>query len=391
MKLIYILIFFGLVSCSEPEPIIRKIESPVQESSGEPSFFKVSRSETGLSWLEKEGDEIALKYAILKSDNWSHEKTIVRDKKIVANWADFPGIAVQGEHWLAWYLQLSNPETFAYDVMITQSSNAGSTWSAPQKLHNDTTQTEHGFVSAVPAEGGFQLIWLDGRNSGGGHGAGAMNLRAAFVGFDGVISSRLLLDDRTCDCCQTALVSVDETESVAFYRDRSEKEVRDIKAIRLVDEGDLFNPLTIYDDNWKIEGCPVNGPRAMMSGKELAVAWFTIGEDEIEKVKIAFSSDGDNFSVPVLIDTANLGRIDLLVRNNNYYVSYLDRETDKTSIKIAELKDRVIMNIFSIADVSPSRKTGFPRIVNVKDGIMIAYTNAGDDKIEIRKLKLIDN
>ena len=45
---------------------------------------------------------------------------------------------------------------------------------------------------------------------------------------------------------------------VVVYRDRSEQEIRDISIVRLHD-GKWSQPSSVFEDNWKINGCPVNG------------------------------------------------------------------------------------------------------------------------------------
>ena len=90
----------------------------------------------------------------------------------------------------------------------------------------------------------------------------------------------------------------------------------------------------------------------------------------------------------ILIDTGNLGRVDILERKGSYYVSYIDEENNGASIKLAEINNREIVHTYMIAGVSTSRKTGFPRMINISDGILIAYTNADTEAIEVQKLKL---
>lgn len=77
-------------------------------------------------------------------------------------------------------------------------------------LHDDGTPTEHGFASLWPqSRGTLGIVWLDGRNTSGGHdhddrgSTGAMTLRAATFGAGGGKRAEFELDAMTCDCCQT--------------------------------------------------------------------------------------------------------------------------------------------------------------------------------------------
>ena len=178
---------------------------------------------------------------------------------------------------------------------MTQSSD-GQQWSDDFIPHKDGTPTEHGFVTMMPYQGKFLTAWLDGRNTGGGshdghgHGdGGPMTLRSALIAMDGTMENEVELDQRICDCCQTS-GAITDIGPVIVYRDRSDEEIRDMSIVRFVD-GKWSDPKTIHADGWKIEGCPVNGPRATAHGNLLAVAWFTAANSQ-PKVKLIFSQDG---------------------------------------------------------------------------------------------------
>ena len=105
-----------------------------------------------------------------------------------------------------------------------------------------------------------------------------MTLRAAIVSERGEVSKDILLDNRSCDCCQTT-AAITTNGPVVIYRDRSEEEIRDISIVRQV-EGKWTAPKVIHSDNWQINGCPVNGPKVASLGNNLAVAWFTAAGDQ---------------------------------------------------------------------------------------------------------------
>jgi len=170
------------------------------------------------------------------------------------NWADFPSLAALPDgtlfaHWLA----KSGPGTFAYDVRVTRSRDGGRTWSEPITPHRDGTLTEHGFVSMSPASGqAMGLVWLDGRRTAGtaheGHGGAQaeMSLVHSTLDREGRLGPEKILDGRVCDCCQTD-AAVAEGATVVVYRDRSEKEVRDMSVVRFVD-GRWSEPRPLADD-----------------------------------------------------------------------------------------------------------------------------------------------
>ena len=48
---------------------------------------------------------------------------------------------------------------------------------------------------------------------------------------DGKVASRAIVDDRVCDCCQTA-TAMTTKGAVIVYRDRNEAELRDMYVVR---------------------------------------------------------------------------------------------------------------------------------------------------------------
>lgn len=390
MKYILLIITALSFSCSTSEKekvvLVEDVYSPAGVNSEEPTFFKTNDG-TGLTWLENNGEIVSLIYTEYKNSNWTEPKTLVSGEKVLANWADFPGIQTNGDHWIAWYLEINNPDFFAYDIMIMQSSNNGDSWTKPQKLHSDTTLTEHGFVSAVPAENGFRLIWLDGRLAT--EDSPIFTLRTAQIDFEGAISNRIILDDNTCTCCQTTMVNTGDDNFVALYRDRTEAEIRDIAGVNFNNLKEPASPQIIYRDEWNIAGCPVNGPRSVVNGDELGVVWFTMGKDGVAKVKFSTSIDNrKSYSEPLIIDTNNLGRVDLLAFDGAYYISFMDETESGSEIKIVKVQENKIINTYSITKVSKARKTGFPRMALSEHdaGIYITYTDVETNKIEIKFL-----
>lgn len=214
-------------------------------------------------------------------------------------------LAVNKGKFIAHFLAKSGDGTFAYDVNLVASAD-GINWSKPTVVHDDQKKAEHGFVSLLPYGDNFLVAWLDGRNTvmegtenmdhhDGHHGV--MTLRAAVVDASGKKLSEWELDSRTCDCCQTA-AALTSNGPVVIYRDRSEREIRDISITRFVN-GEWTVPQPVYTDNWKIAGCPVNGPRVDAKDNNIVVVWFTAAENE-PAVRLCFSQDGGaSFGRPV--------------------------------------------------------------------------------------------
>jgi len=323
-----------------------------------------------MTWIEPVNEEkniIALKCA--KFDGkWGNPRTIVQGNNFFANWADFPEmcIAKDGTMFVSWPQQ-SGPGTYAYDIAVARSDDAGETWSLMGTLNDDRVLGEHGFVSLVQeGEHGIRAFWLDGRAmSGDGHmgeGGGDMQLRTAII--DDAVQKSELLDPRVCECCGTDAAVVDG-EAVVIYRDRSKDEIRDISMTALG-----RTPKNAFVDNWKIDGCPVNGPSLDVRDEVVVAAWYTAPENK-PSVYVAFSDE------PIKISNSILGRVDVvLVDKDTATVCWIEPNGDMASVMIADAhSDGTVDNNRSVASVSPSRSSGFPRLAKVQGGILVAWTD----------------
>ena len=374
---------------SEKEGItFTEIQLPKMENSSLPYLF-TDGEELLLSFVSENDSLARLYFSTFTENGWSTPEKIASGTDWFVNWADYPQIAKNGDNYIAHFLQKSAPATFAYDVMVTQKQQGGS-WSTPFKIHSDTTKTEHGFVSYTPyGENQFLVNWLDGRNTSGGHhdhhGGEPMNLRAAIVNPDGSLENEFLLDNSVCDCCQTSS-AMTANGPVVVYRDRTETEIRDISIVRYNGEN-WTKPVTVHQDNWEIAGCPVNGPRVAAIGENVAVAWFTAAGLE-SKVNLSFSrNNGADFETPVRIDTGNpLGRVDVAyIDSENAVVCWIEDEDDETFIKFRKIKlNGQLGEIFTLANTSDSRASGFPQLAVFNGNVYFAWTAFDDEKLLVK-------
>jgi len=162
---------------------------------------------------------------------------------------------------------------------------------------------------------------------------GAMNIRTATILSNGEIVDDTLVDHKTCDCCQTS-AAITSKGPIIVYRDRTDNEIRDIYISRLIDDK-WTKPKAVHNDNWEINGCPVNGPKADAIGNTLVVAWFTAANDK-PKVNLSFSSNnGETFNTPIRIDNGKpIGRVDVaLIDDNNAIVSWMETKENNTELK----------------------------------------------------------
>ena len=324
-----------LASCAEPpelpeftEP--RPLTLPSGSASEGPRLSAGADGELALSWMEREELGGTLRYARFQDGEWQAAMTVVSDPGMFVNWADIPSVVpLSGDNWLAHWLSKSADATYAYDVMVSHSTDDGANWSAPISPHDDGTPTEHGFVSVSQNEKGTHLLWLDGRKSANEATDDVMDtgmsLRAASIDVDGSLSDEQLLDDLICDCCRTDM-AIASTGRVAVYRNRTEKEIRDIYVARRI-EGAWQAGVPLSDDGWEIAGCPVNGPAIAAQGDLVAIAWFTAADDK-PKVQARISTNsGESFGEPILIsDSKPKGQVDIeMFGENGVAVSWVEQ------------------------------------------------------------------
>jgi hypothetical protein len=370
---------------------VRMLSSPAGDSCAEPFLFTDNKGYVYLSWVEKKGKLSSLKFSILEKGNWSEPVTMASGKNWFVNWADYPVIASDGSNnILAHFLEKSDTAKFTYDVKLISSADGGNTWSSSKILHDDGKKAEHGFVSITPYKDQFFLSWLDGRKTAtegnkdhqeGHHGE--MTVRAAMINKDGSKTNDWELDGRVCDCCQTGS-AITSNGPIVVYRDRSEEEIRDISIVRFVN-GEWTKPKTIFPDQWKIAGCPVNGPRADAIKNNLAIAWFSMPENKAQ-VKIIFSDDGGaTFKAPIQVDEGKpIGRVDVVMLNEKMaMISWMEGSTIKAlKVNSDGTKGKPII----IATSSNSRSSGFPQMTKTGNSLIFAWTDSKSKMIKLASI-----
>ena len=374
---------------------VRELPSHAGPGSGQSSLAVDKDGRAYLSWIERLAKgRFALRFAVREGAGWSEPRTIAEGSNWFVNWADFPSLVTLPDgslaaHWLV----KSGPSAYAYDVHVARSFDGGKSWSKPVTPHRDGTKTEHGFVSMFPsADGQLAAVWLDGRemkegeehggakgSAGEDHGHGQMTLRYATMRRDGQsfkIEDEARLDARVCECCQTSAAVTSEGPIVA-YRDRSDAEIRDISIVRLR-EGRWTEPKTVYVDKWKIDSCPVNGPSIAADRRRVAVAWFTLADNDTPHIRLAFSADaGENFSQPIKVDDGDpMGRVSVLLLDDaSALVLWLERTKTGAEIRARRVQaDGTRDPSITVAASGAARSNGFPRMTRSRDRIIFSWT-----------------
>jgi hypothetical protein len=346
-----------------------------------------------LSWIERDGQNAALRFAERTSDGWSAARSVASGSDWFVNWADVPSvIRLASGELVAHWLQKSGPDTYAYDVRLAYSTDDGKTWSASFTPHSDGTRTEHGFASLVQMPGGLALAWLDGRamKAGGAHddhgsNAGAMSVRFATFSRDWKQTSEMPVDLRVCECCPTSAAVTSDGPIVA-YRNRGDDEVRDIFISRL-ERGKWTEPKAVHADGWKIAACPVNGPMLSARGRRVVVAWFT-AQGDLPRAYAAFSSDaGRTFGTAVRLDDAgSLGRVDVeLMADGSAIASWIEFADQRAQFRVRRVEASGAKSpAVTISALAGSRASGYPRIGLDRDRLVLAWTESENGRTHVR-------
>ncbi|MAP80662.1 MAG: hypothetical protein CL526_06190 [Aequorivita sp.] len=363
-----------------PVSTVINLKNPSEGNSSLPRLF-AENDKLYMSWVEQKDSLSTLYFSVFQNNQWATPVNVNSGTNWFINWADFPAIAANNGNIIISYLQKSANGKYTYDAKVNLYSTATKTWKKNIVLHSDGTASEHGFVSIVPqGESSFYVAWLDGRNTTNNtnhehHGSGAMTLHGRLVNADGSMLAEVQLDDRVCDCCQTAMTSVNGNP-IIVYRDRSISEVRDISTINIVNKKSA-PPKTVYNDAWEIAGCPVNGPAIASFKNNVVVAWFTAA-NEHPKVQLAFSKNqGKTFEKPIKINTLEtLGRVDVVMASpNTAIVSWMENIADKTLLQVMKVyADGTKSFPVTVAETSFKRASGFPQIELIDKKLYVAWT-----------------
>ncbi len=378
-KFIITLTLLTIISCTTNKVFIEDISFLYGDNNAQPNLV-YSNGTLSLSWISsKKEDKASLYFSQFKKGKWIKPQKIAYGSDWFVNWADFPAHAINEDLIITSYLKKSASGTYTYDVILNLQKLSGEKIKEDFILNTDGAKAEHGFVSIIPNNNkGFFVTWLDGRNTvekklDGHHKP--MTIRFAEITNTGDVINESELDTAVCDCCQTS-IAMTNNGPIIVYRDRSEKEVRDIYTIRNIN-GVWEEPNLLHNDGWIINGCPVNGPKVAVNSTNLAVAWFTVVNNN-PLVNVSFSkNNGDSFGTPFkLNDHGAIGRVDVAFLNNEeVIVSYMEVDDIGTYLRIKKVSvNGKISKPITISKIDGGRNTGVPQLEIINNEIFIVWT-----------------
>jgi hypothetical protein len=181
------------------------------------------------------------------------------------------------------------------EIRYARSTDGGQTFSKATTIAGERQPGARGWQSmALGYDGGVHALWLDGRNAaptGGrkgahaGHSAGGQGRHSGHGSVadgaprqdvfhvslgkpsnEAVAPSERLVAENVCFCCKTAIATSGD-RVYAAWRHIYPGNIRDIAVARSVDNGATFGePVRLSVDDWKIAGCPDDGPSMVSDG-----------------------------------------------------------------------------------------------------------------------------
>ena len=337
-----------------------------------------------LSWIERNTDgEARLQMATWNGSEFDEIRLIAKSKGMFANWADIPSLveAPSGDLYAHWLNRIGN-EAYAYGIQIERSIDHGKSWQSLGWLHNDTSATEHGFVSLIPENRHVRAFWLDGRQMK--KPTGKMMLRTAIL--DGnEIKSENMLDDDVCTCCPTGAIQLPGGSAVV-YRDRLPQEIRDISLVHLKNDA-WSKPSRIQKDNWVMPGCPVNGPSIATNGNIIAVSRFTVIKNKA-KIILRLFKDGQAESGKEIILDENIpvGRCTTVCSKDAVYNIWIGVDKKQTVLRMAEVSlSGKIKRKITLVPIDKDRSSGMPRAIFSNNYLWVSWT--GSNQVRLGRLK----
>jgi hypothetical protein len=363
---------------------IEPLELPATGVTSQPQMT-VSQRGLIVSWMEQNDATFTLKFAERSGAAWSSPGTVASSTSWFVSAADVPTVMRLTDGTL---VATTYPATElameAYDLRLSYSRDDGKTWARPLSPHHDATKTQHGFASLFELpDRGLGLVWLDGRdqalNKTDPQG-GSMALYFASFDQKWKQTAETLVNQRVCECCQTAVAATDEGAVVAF-RDRSPREIRDISVSRL--EQETWTPeRPLHVDGWQIEACPVNGPALSARGRSLAAAWFTVKNDT-GQAYASFSADaGRTWREPIRLDdsVAN-GHVDVeLLEDGSAVATWVEFADQRSQLRMRHVTPSGERSAaITVAGQGSARISGYPRIARQGDDLVLAWTEGAGD------------
>jgi hypothetical protein len=194
-----------------------------------------------------------------------------KPEPISASGENRPKIALgpQGDIYVSWTEPLAKPYTGR--IRFARSTDGGRHFSAPVTVHHDRAVITHRFgTMAVDAKGRILIAWIDKRDLVAAKAEGKSYLGAAVYyawsdnrGASFAVEQKLA--DHSCECCRIAMAHTPDGGVGIFWRSVYPGDIRDHTYAVWKNGKISAAPVRATDTQWKIAGCPHQGPGLAVS------------------------------------------------------------------------------------------------------------------------------
>lgn len=137
----------------------------------------------------------------------------------------------------------------------------------------------------------------------------------------------------------------------------------------------------------------MNGPSVTARGPQVAVAWFTKLRGEKAQVSLTFSTDGGTtYGLPFVVDESEpIGRPDVeFLADGSVVVVWIATVDGAAALRARRFfPGGSSQAAITVAEVDPSRGSGFPTLAAVGDGALVTWTDTeGEGRVRAVVLEL---
>ncbi len=234
-----------------------------------------------------------------------------------------PVIAVDGARVYVVYTE-ALPGRYASRLMFARSLDGGESFDPPRQVNDDQVPTGHAYPAmAQTADGGLVLTWLDGRDRSEADAIAASSIYATRSNDGGTsFAPNRRWVQGVCTCCRLAMALDQEQRPHLVWRHIFAGQIRDHAIGQLSHDGSFQQERLAFDE-WRIEGCPHQGPALAIDHLDRRhAAWFTIRDNRGE-LRYARQDAPASKAASRLLDGQNGMHPTLLVQGQTLLVAWI--------------------------------------------------------------------
>ncbi|HYR29290.1 MAG TPA: sialidase family protein [Thermoanaerobaculia bacterium] len=314
--------------------------------------------------------------------SWPAGTRITREAETIdANGESRPKLALgsKGEVYVSW--TRSGKKSHSGDVRFSRSVDGGKTFDAPRTINDDGVERTHRFDTlAVAADGTVHLAWVDARDADAAKAAekpyiGAALYHAVSRDRGATFAANRKIKDHICECCRIARTFDEDGNLVLLWRDAAGN-LRDHVLIRLTPQGKVAGePARATTDNWKINGCPHQGPSIAVGRDGVThMVWFTgEGPNGPGAFYGRLDANGKAMGAPHRLTPLTMSRGVVEVQGSRVIVAWKESRTAGAAVMVSTSSDNGATFSAPRAVAETSGMSDHPLLVTSAGGVYLSW------------------